>query len=304
MIPSKNLIVVVGPTAVGKTAASVELARYFKCPVVSADSRQFYKELSIGTAKPSADEMQGIPHYFIDSHSISEEYNVGKFEREALQLLTELFKEYDDVIMVGGSGLYIDAVCRGFDELPESNPETRNKIDLLFKERGIEGLQQLLKELDEAYYQVVDLNNPQRLGRALEVCLTTGKPYSHFRKGLKKKREFNTIKIGLNLPREELYNRINKRVDMMMESGLLEEVKRVVNYRHVNALQTVGYKELFDYIDGTTDLQSSVELIKQNTRRFAKRQLTWFRRDDEIQWFTPDQTSQMIQFIKEKHVRK
>jgi tRNA dimethylallyltransferase len=300
----KNLIVVVRPTAVGKTAASIELALYFKCPVISADSRQFYKELSIGTAKPSVDEMQGVPHYFIDSHSISEEYNVGKFEREVLLLLADLFKEYDDVIMVGGSGLYIDAVCKGFDELPESNPEIRNKIDLLFKNQGIEGLQQLLKELDEVYYQVVDLNNPQRLSRALEVCLTTGKPYSQYRKGVHKKRDFNIIKIGLDLPREELYNRINTRVDSMMDCGLLEEVKSVKNYRQKNALQTVGYKELFDYLDGSTVLNTAVELIKQNTRRFAKRQLTWFRRDDEIQWFAPDQSPQMIQYIKEKRVRK
>lgn len=295
---NKNVIVVVGPTAVGKTAISISLAKEISCPVISADSRQFFKEMSIGTAKPTTEEMQGVQHYFINSHSIKDDYNVGKFEVEIIELLEELFKKHDTVIVVGGSGLYIDALCKGFDTLPEADKETRDKINTILKTEGIEGLQILLKKLDSDYYNKVDLQNPQRLSRAIEVSLTTGKPYSEFRKGKIKKRNFNFIKIGINTKRELLYEKINKRVDQMMNNGLLDEVKSLEKYKHLNALQTVGYKELFAYLENNTDLQTAVNLIKQNSRNFAKRQLTWFRRDEEIKWFEPNEEKEITENIK------
>ncbi len=299
-MPNKSLIVLVGPTAIGKTAASIQIAKEFNCPIVSADSRQFFKEMTIGTAKPSAEEMQNAPHYFIDSHSIKDEFNVGKYENEAIALLNTLFKINKMVILVGGSGLYIDAICKGFDELPEADTEVRNKIGLLLEEKGIKALQSLLKELDSVYYSKVDLQNPQRISRALEVCLTTGKPYSTLRKGKIKKRNFNIIKIGLNTSREVLYEKINKRVDEMMQAGLLEEVKYLLPQKHLNALQTVGYNELFDFLENKTDLNTAVESIKQNTRKFAKRQLTWFRRDSEIKWFEPNEKKEILSYINSK----
>ncbi len=300
MTPTRSIIVITGPTAIGKTALSIAIANELNCPVISADSRQFFKEMNIGTAKPTVHEMQGVTHYFIDSHSINEDYNVGKFETDVLSLLEKIFQTNDHVILVGGSGLYIDAVCKGFDDLPEADPETRNKVNSLFETKGIEGLQELLKELDLIYYNQVDLNNPQRLSRALEVCITTGKPYSNLRKGKSTKRNFNTIKIGLNTSRELLYARINARVDDMMATGLLNEVKSLLPYKHLNALQTVGYKELFSYLENKTELYSAIELIKQNTRRFAKRQLTWFRKDQEIKWFEPNEVEKILEYIKGK----
>jgi tRNA dimethylallyltransferase len=297
---NKYLIVVAGPTAIGKTALGVFLAKEFKTDVISADSRQFFKEMSIGTAKPSPAEMQGITHHFIDSHSVSEPYNVGKFENESIGLLSHLFLEKNVVIMVGGSGLYIDAVCKGFDELPESDESAREMIGELLEKEGIEALQNKLKELDPEYYNQVDLSNPQRLSRALEVCISSGIPYSKLREGKVKERDFNIIKIGLNTSREQLYQRINLRVDQMMKYGLLEEVKSLLKYRSANALQTVGYKELFEHLDGKTDLQTATEQIKQNTRRFAKRQLTWLRRDPEIKWFEPDDKDKILEVIKEQ----
>jgi tRNA dimethylallyltransferase len=294
---NKFLIVIVGPTAVGKTALGVRLAKQFETEILSVDSRQFFREISIGTAKPSKNEMEGITHHFIDSHSISENYNVGKFETEAIQLLDELFQKKDIVTMVGGSGLYIDAVCKGFDELPEANPEIRKQIDTIYEEQGIVALQLMLKELDPVYHSQVDLSNPQRLSRALEVCLSAGKPYSALREGKIKSRNFNMIKIGLNTSREVLYDKINQRVDQMMRDGLLEEARSVLPFRNANALQTVGYKELFDHLDGKTDLKTAVDLIKQNTRRFAKRQLTWFRRDADIKWFEPEQIEEIVEYI-------
>ena len=294
----KNLIVIVGPTAIGKTALSIAIAKAFNCPIVSADSRQFFIEMNIGNAKPTVIEMQGVPHYFISSHTITEDYNVGKYENEAIALLEKLFQTNEKIILIGGSGLYIDAICKGFDELPEADTETRNKINSLLKSEGIEGLQKLLKELDIDYYYKVDLQNPQRLSRALEVCLTSGTSYSTLRKGKIKKRNFNITKIGLNTSRDVLYDRINKRVDEMMNNGLLNEVKSLQPYKHLNALQTVGYKELFDFLEDKTDLKSAIELIKQNTRKFAKRQLTWFHRDKEIKWFEPEQVADILKFIK------
>lgn len=297
MESKKKLFVIVGPTAVGKTALSIQLAKAFDTEILSADSRQFFKEMSIGTAKPTAIEMGAIKHHFIDSHSISEEYNVGKFETEAIQVLNTLFETKDYAILVGGSGLYIDAVCNGLDELPEASAEIRQQLKLLYEEKGIAALQEQLKELDLNYYNQVDLNNPQRLMRALEVCLSTGKTYSEQRAGKTKKRNFKTIKIGLNSSREALYERINKRVDEMMQEGLLDEVKSLLPYQNKNALQTVGYKELFDYLENKTTLEQAVELIKQHTRNFAKRQLTWFKRDEQIQWFEPYEFEKIKQYI-------
>lgn len=297
MDSKKKLFVIIGPTAVGKTALSIQLAKAFDTEILSADSRQFFKEMSIGTAKPTATEMGNIKHHFIDSHSISEEYNVGKFETEAIQVLNTLFETKDYAILVGGSGLYIDAVCNGLDELPEASAETRQQLKSLYEEKGIIALQEQLKVLDLPYYNQVDLNNPQRLMRALEVCLSTGKTYSEQRAGKTKARNFTIIKIGLNTSREELYNRINTRVDEMMHLGLLDEVKSLLPYQNKNALQTVGYKELFDYLENKTSLEQAVALIKQHTRNFAKRQLTWFKRDEQIQWFEPNEFEKTKQYI-------
>ena len=307
-LQKKKLIVIVGPTAIGKTALSILIAKLFSCPIISADSRQFYKEMNIGTAKPSKEEMQGITHYFIDSHSITDNYNVGKFEKEAILLLNTLFQTWDTIVMVGGSGLYINAVCEGLDVLPEADFHIREKMDILFKTEGIEGLQKKLKQLDPDYYNQVDLQNPQRLSRALEVCILSGIPYSVLRKEQLPARSFKNIKIGLSISRELLYEKINTRVDQMINKGLLQEVKRLYPFRHLNALQTVGYKELFDYLDvlktdesNTGDynqLQEAVNLIKQNTRRFAKRQLTWFRKDKNTKWFEPQEIDLIIKYIK------
>lgn len=298
MTKNKYLIVIVGPTAIGKTALSIRLAQYFNTEILSADSRQFFKEMSIGTAKPSKQEMQGIVHHFIDSHSITEEYNVGKFETDAVHLLDQLFQKKDIVIMAGGSGLYVDAVCKGFDELPEADITIRKQIDQLYSEKGIEALQTLLQELDPTYYDQVDKMNPQRLSRALEVCLSSGKPYSQLREGKNKERGFRIIKIGLTIEREKLYNNINKRVDQMIAAGLLDEVKRLTTHQTKNALQTVGYQELFDHLNNKTTLEKAIELIKQHTRNFAKRQLTWFRRDKDTKWFEPTETETIIKYIE------
>jgi len=283
-LSQKKLIVIAGPTAVGKTATAIRLAQQLKTEIISADSRQFYNEMSIGTAKPDAEELSQAKHHFIDSHSITDNFTVGNFEKEALLLLDELFKTHDQLIMVGGSGLFIQAVTQGFDNLPAANPEIREKLNQEFAEKGIEHLQQKLKEADPDYYNKVDLNNPQRLIRALEVFQATGKSFSSYRKATVNTRPFESIKIVLDLPREELYDRINRRVDIMIEQGLVEEVRSLLPYRQLNALNTVGYSELFDYFDGKTDLPAAIDLIKQNTRRFAKRQLTWFRKDKEMKW--------------------
>jgi tRNA dimethylallyltransferase len=279
-----TLIVIAGPTASGKTAAAIELANHFNTVVVSADSRQFYSEMSIGTAKPSAAELAAAPHYFINSHSITEPFSVGDFEKQCLQLLDELFKAHNVVILAGGSGLYIKAITVGFDDLPSANTHIRDKLNNELAEKGIIALQERLKIVDPVYYNEVDISNPQRIIRALEVFEATGKPFSSYRTATTNKRPFNIIKLGLDMDRELLYNRINKRVDIMVEQGLVEEVKALLPYRHVNALNTVGYSEIFDYFDGKTDLPTAIAAIKQNTRRFAKRQLTWFRKDKEIIW--------------------
>ena len=294
---TKTLIIVVGPTAVGKTALSIELAKFYSCPVISADSRQFYKEMSIGTAKPSFEEMQGVTHYFIDNISIHDTYNVGQFEREAIECIETLFKEHEQLILVGGSGLYINAILNGVDEFEEIPTKIREKLIKDHEEKGLIFLQEELKKLDEVYYNQVDLNNPQRIMRALEVCIHTQKPFSSFRKKEKKERSFNTINLLINTEREVLYQRINNRVDMMMKQGLLEEVKALYPYKHFNALNTVGYKELFDFMDGKCTLDEAVNMIKQNSRRYAKRQLTWFNHQGEFETFAPTDLEKIKAYI-------
>ena len=286
-----QLIVIAGPTASGKTAAAIELAKNYNTVVVSADSRQFYREMSIGTAKPTAEELGVVKHYFVGSLSITKTYSAGDYEKECLELLNKLFKIHNVVILVGGSGLYIKAVCEGFDKFPDTKPGIRETLNKEFEEKGIGYLQEKLKIADPEYYSQVDLNNPQRLIRALEVFESTGKPFSSYRKTSANNRPFRIIKLGINVPREILYQRINQRVDDMVKQGLVEEVRPLLPYRHLNALNTVGYSELFDYFDGKTSLETAIELIKQNTRRFAKRQMTWFGKDNEINWLAPDKIS-------------
>jgi tRNA dimethylallyltransferase len=284
MDSSKTLIVIAGPTASGKTAAAIEVAKHYNTVVVSADSRQFYREMSIGTAKPNREELNAVKHYFINSLSIDEPYTAGDYEKQCLELLAELFKTYSVIVLAGGSGLFIKAVCEGFDEFPDTDSSVREKLNIELEEKGIAYLQEKLKTADPEYYGQVDINNPQRVIRALEIFESSGKPYSSYRRSALNKRPFHIVKAGLKLPREVLYNRINQRVDIMVEYGLIDEVKSLLPYRHLNALNTVGYSELFDYFDGKTSLDTALELIKQNTRRFAKRQMTWFGKDKEINW--------------------
>lgn len=284
-MPQKTLLTIVGPTAIGKTALSIYLAKHFSAPIISCDSRQFYKEIEIGTAVPSKEELLAAPHYFIQNRSIFEDYNVGQFEKDALKKLDELFLEHAMVIMVGGSGLYVDAVLKGLDYFPDIEPLVRTKLNKEFKQKGLLYLQNKLKELDSETYHSISIENPHRVIRALEVCLGSGKTYASFKNKPKVPRAFHSIKIGLNAARPILYNRINQRVDLMMENGLLEEAKKMYPFREKNALQTVGYRELFRYFDGEISLDFAVEEIKKNTRRFAKRQMTWFQKDKETHWF-------------------
>ncbi|MGE3825173.1 MAG: tRNA (adenosine(37)-N6)-dimethylallyltransferase MiaA [Bacteroidia bacterium] len=294
---SGTLIVVCGPTASGKTKLAIQLAKHFSAEIISADSRQIYKELKIGSAPPSEAELKEAKHHFIASRNLDEDYNAGAFEKDVLALLAQLFQENKFAILVGGSGLYIDAVCNGFDKVPSSFPEIRKQLQDLYEAKGIEQLQNKLKELDPVYYNKIDLSNPQRLMRALEVCMGTGKSYSLLREGKKNIRDFRIIIIGLELPRDVLYKRIDARVDEMMKAGLLEEATKLISKKDLNALQTVGYKELFHFFENKTSLDEAIDLIKRNSRRYAKRQLTWFRRDKEIQWFSPDDEKRIIHFI-------
>jgi len=295
-----KLIVVIGPTAIGKTALSIALAKHFHTEIISCDSRQFYREMQIGTAVPSEDELSAVKHHFIQSRSIFDNYTVGSFERDALHLLDGLFKEHPFVVMAGGSGLYVDAVTKGLDDFPEVDPKLRAELKNELEVKGKESLQLTLKQLDEASYKSIDINNKQRLIRALEICKGTGKPYSQFLGLHSKKRNFEVIKIGITANREVVYDRINKRVDMMMEDGLLEEAKHLYAHRDLNALQTVGYRELFDHFEGLISLEEAVAEIKKNTRRFAKRQGTWFRRDKEIKWFGIETDKQeILRYIEE-----
>ncbi len=300
----KYLIVIAGPTAVGKTDLCIELAKHFEVPVISADSRQFFKEMSIGTAKPTTAEMQGVAHYFIDSHSIAEPFNAGAYSEEALKLIDRLFTEKDYLILTGGSGLYIKAVCEGFDEMPEIEEGTRNQLLLEYADKGLLPLLEELKVSDPVYYEQVDKANHQRILRALEVIRSTGVPFSFYRKNEKASRSFKTIKIGLERPREELYERINRRMDLMLEAGLEAEVKALMPYKNMNALQTVGYKEVFNFLDGMYDREEMIRLLKRNSRRYAKRQLTWFKKDKEYRWFNPVQKAEIIDFIKAESGRQ
>lgn len=300
MANKKTLIAIVGPTAVGKTAMAISLAQYFKTEIISADSRQFYREMSIGTAKPDAKELAAAPHHFINSHSISQDYSAGDFEREALLRLNELFRQHDVVIMVGGSGLFVRALCEGLDDLPKAGEEVRERLNNEMAQLGIEKMKERLNAIDPVYYQVADVDNPQRVVRALEVFEATGKPMSFYHKKDVDKRPFDILTIGLNMERSQLYARINLRVDRMMETGLLEEVKSLIPFRSKPALLTVGYAELFDYLDGNISLGDAVDKIKQNSRRYAKRQITWFKKYGDTVWFQPTETGDIIDFIQAK----
>lgn len=293
----KQLIVIAGPTAVGKTSLSIELAKNYLCPVISADSRQFYKEMNIGTAKPTTQEMQGVRHYFINNISIHDSYTVGDYEKQVIETLENLFKDHKYVILVGGSGLYINAVLNGVDEFEEIPEHIREELNKAYSEKGLSYLQEELKKRDESYYNQVDLNNPQRLIRALEVCIHTDLPYSSFRTKPKKERSFNAIPILINTNRELLYERINHRVDEMIKKGLLEEVKSLYPFKQLNALNTVGYKELFTHLDGNCTLEEAISQIKQNSRRYAKRQLTWFNHQGDFECFGPDDFHKITAYI-------
>lgn len=294
---TKRLIVIVGPTGSGKTDASIRLARHYGIPILSADSRQFYRGMPIGTAQPTAQQLLEAEHHFIASHDISDNLSCGAYEVQALDLLSRIFLRHDQAIAVGGSGLYVKALCEGLDDLPQADEALRGELAQRLAHEGLSSLAEQLQQLDPAYYETVDRNNPARILRALEVCLVTGRPFSEQRSGRVLPRNFDIVKIGTDLPREELYARINRRVDRMMSDGLEAEARALYPYRHLNALQTVGYRELFDYFEHKTGYEQAVELIKRNSRRYAKRQLTWFRRDASIRWFAPDRIEAMIHYL-------
>ena len=297
-----SLVILLGPTGVGKTELSLRLAEYFHSPILSSDSRQLYKDLIIGTAAPTIEQMQRIKHYFVGTLELTDYYNASRFEEEVVALLAELHKQHPVVLMSGGSMMYIDAVCKGIDDLPTVMPELRRELTELYEREGLEPIRAQLKLLDPVHYAQVDLKNYKRVIHALEICLMTGKPYSELRTNPRKERPFRIIKIGLNREREELYERINRRVEVMMEDGLLEEARRVYPLKHLNSLNTVGYKELFKYFDGEWSLDFAIDKIKQDSRNYARKQLTWFRRDQEITWFHPDQEADIIRHI-EKEIR-
>lgn len=291
------LIVIVGPTGVGKTAVAIQLAKHFGTEIISADSRQLFREIPVGTAAPSIAEMQGVPHHFIGSLSVAQRSDAGQWATEARQLIDELFKKHKVLICAGGSGLYVDALLNGMDELPERNDALRNELQQLFRDKGIAALQEKLQALDPEYFAEVDIHNHKRLIRAIEVCMLSGEKYSAKRSGQAKELPFHVVKIGLELDRAELYDRINRRVDNMMEAGLEAEARSVLAYRDNNALATVGYRELFEYFDGKISLEKAVELIKQHSRNYAKRQMTWWRRDASIKWFSPEEVNLIINYV-------
>lgn len=288
------LVSIVGPTAIGKTAKSIALAKHFSSEILSADSRQFYQEMNIGTAVPSLEELAAAPHHFIQHISIHDNYSVGDFEKQSINKLKDLFKKHKILFLVGGSGLYIDAVNKGLDHFPKVDAAIREGLNERLNKEGIESLQLQLKNLDPLHYENVAISNPQRVIRALEICLGTGQPYSSFLNHSDKKRDFNIIKIGLDAPRPLIYERIEKRVDLMIEAGLIEEAKKLYPLRNLNALNTVGYKELFNYFDGEWSLEFAISEIKKNTRRFSKRQLTWFKKDENTIWFSYDSLPEKI----------
>ena len=299
-MPIKRLLVVVGPTGSGKTDLSIRLALYYGAPILSTDSRQVYRGMPIGTAQPSVDQLQAVEHHFIASHDLTDNLNCGEYEVQALARLEELFADHDWVVAVGGSGLYVRALCEGMDDLPQADEPLRRELERRLAEEGLGALAEELRELDPEYCRTADLNNPARVMRALEVCLQTHMPYSRQRTGERRPRPFEIVKIGIDLPRDVLYDRINRRVDRMLADGLEAEARALYPYRELNALKTVGYREFFDYFDGRIGYDEAVELIKRHSRRYAKRQLTWFRRDSEIRWFAPDDDAAIIAYVGSK----
>lgn len=303
MIQEEQVILITGPTAIGKTGLCIDLARHFNCPIISADSRQIFREMKIGTAAPSKDQIDLVPHYMVGNKSIFDYYNAYDYEQDAIATTKELFKESKTIILTGGSMMYIDAFCNGIDELPTIDPELRRNLKEKYENEGIESLRRQLKLLDPEFYKQVDLKNPQRVIHAIEICLMTGRPYSELRTNTRKIRPFNIIKIGLDMDRQQLHQRINNRVDQMMEKGLEQEARDLYPYKHLNALKTVGYRELFQYFDNEISLEKAIELIKRNSRRYARKQLSWFRRDKEISWFSPDNPNEVIKFVESKMKR-
>ncbi|MBO7263166.1 MAG: tRNA (adenosine(37)-N6)-dimethylallyltransferase MiaA [Alistipes sp.] len=297
-----TLIVVGGPTGSGKSALAVDIAKHFGAPIISTDSRQMYRGMAIGTAQPTAEEQSAVKHYFIADREPEDDFNCGRYEVEALALLDRLFAEYEYVVAVGGSGLYIQALCSGMDTLPEADEQLRDTLKMRLESEGLESLFAELQRLDPAYAEVVDRCNPARVMRALEVCISSGKPYSEQRSGRVVERPFHIIKIATDMPRDILYDRINRRVDMMVEEGLIDEARAMYPKRHLNALQTVGYREVFDYFGGKCSLEEAIELVKRNSRRYAKRQMTWFRRDSEFRWFAPSDLSEIIAYTEGRGV--
>ena len=296
---NKTLIVITGPTAVGKTDLCMEIAGRFDIPIINADSRQLFRELRIGTASPTPEQLAKVRHYFVGTLNIGDYYSASMYEQDVMTLLGQLFKTSDYALLSGGSMMYIDAVCNGIDDIPTVDEKTRTLMKRRLAEEGLEKLVEELRRIDPEHYEVVDRQNPRRVVHALEICHMTGQTYTSFRKAEKKQRPFEIIKIGLNREREELYNRINRRVDSMMEQGLLKEAEEMLPYRQANALNTVGYKELFSYFDGIWELEEAVERIKGNTRRYARKQLTWFKRDQQMKWFHPDEQEQIMKYISE-----
>ena len=296
----KSLIVLLGPTAVGKTELSLQLAERLGCPIISADSRQLYRDMVVATAAPTREQLARVPHHFIGTLSLTDYYSAACYEEEAMALMQELFAHHDTLLLTGGSMMYIDAVCNGIDEIPTISEEVRRAVVTRYEEAGLDVLLEELLRLDPVFYERVDRRNPKRVIHAVEICRMTGQPYSSLRTETKKERPFDIVKIGLTRPREELYGRINSRVDAMMRDGLEAEARRLYPYRHLNALNTVGYKEMFAYFDGTYDLPTAVEKIKRNTRVYARKQMTWFRRDDTIVWFTPDDRLKLFAYVEKQ----
>ncbi|MBR8534242.1 tRNA (adenosine(37)-N6)-dimethylallyltransferase MiaA [Carboxylicivirga sediminis] len=292
-----SLIVLIGPTGIGKTELCLQLAEHLNTEIISSDSRQIFKELKIGTAAPTEEQLKRVKHHMVATHSVNDYYNAYQFEQDVLKLLDNLFQSHPQVLMTGGSMMYVDAVCKGIDELPTIDPELRQEVMDLYNNEGLEAIRRQLKMLDPVFYDQVDLKNHKRVMHAVEVCLMTGQPYSSLRTNSSRKRPFNIIKIGLDMDRDELYSRINQRVDMMIEDGLFEEAKAFYHLKESNSLNTVGYKEIFAHWDGEYDADKAIELIKRNSRRYAKRQLSWFRRDKEINWFHPSQVAEIIKFV-------
>lgn len=297
---SKYLIIIAGPTAVGKTGLAVKLATHFRTEIINADSRQVYREMVIGTAVPTPGQLSAVKHQFIGHKSIHEYYNASLFELEAIERLEQLFAGLDIVVMVGGSGMYIDAVCRGIDDIPAVIPQIRERVNRDYVANGLKGIQDKLRIVDPEYYRKVDLNNPKRIMKALEISMMTGKPYSSFLTGNRKQRKFIPVKIGLDMPRPELHNRINSRVDHMMKNGLLQEAEGLYRFSGLNALNTLGYKELFEFFNGKYSLEEAVNRIKGHSRQYARRQLTWFHKDNELHWFHPDEYEAVVAYIEQK----